>query len=64
MNGEEFDKCIDNEALQKRILAVRDEGQQKGVNATPSFFINGMLLKGPPTLQAFADAMKPYLSTH
>ncbi len=64
MNGEEFDKCIDNEALQKKILAVREEGSTKGVNATPSFFINGMLLKGTPTLQAFAEAMKPYLSTH
>jgi len=63
MSGEEFDKCIDNEALQKKILAVRDEGQKKGVNATPSFFVNGTLLKGAPTLQALAEAMKPYLST-
>ena len=37
MSGEEFDKCVDNEALQKKILAIRDEGQKKGVNATPSF---------------------------
>lgn len=64
LNGEEFDKCIDDEGLQKKILAVRDEGQKKGVNATPSFFVNGMLLKGAPTLQAFAEAMKPYLNTH
>ncbi len=63
MSGEEFDKCIDNEALQKKILAVRDEGQKKGVNATPSFFVNGTLLKGAPTLQSLAEAMKPYLST-
>ncbi|MGB8868886.1 MAG: DsbA family protein [Rhodomicrobium sp.] len=63
MSGEEFDKCIDNEALQKKILAVRDEGQKKGVNATPSFFVNGTLLKGAPTLQTLAEAMKPYLST-
>jgi protein-disulfide isomerase len=63
MSGEEFDKCIDNEGLQKEILAVRDGGQKKGVNATPSFFVNGTLLKGAPTLQALAEAMKPYLST-
>jgi len=62
MSGEEFDKCIDNEALQKKILAVRDDGQKKGVNATPSFFVNGTLLKGAPTLQAIAEAMKPYLN--
>ncbi len=62
MSGEEFDKCIDNEALQKKVLAVRDEGQKKGVNATPSFFVNGRLLKEAPTLQALAEAMKPYLN--
>ena len=61
MSGEEFDKCIDNQDLQKKILAVRDEGQKKGVNATPSFFVNGTLLKGAPTLEALIEAMKPYL---
>lgn len=62
MSGEEFDKCIDNEALQKKILAVRDMGQKKGVNATPSFFVNGTLIKGAPTMQTLSEAMKPYLS--
>jgi protein-disulfide isomerase len=61
MNGDEFGKCLDNEDLQKKILAVREEGQKRGVNATPSFFINGTLLKGAPTLPSFAEAMKPYL---
>jgi protein-disulfide isomerase len=58
----DFNDCIDNEALQKKILAIRDEGSKKGVNATPSFFINGMILKGAPTLEALEEAMKPYLS--
>ncbi len=57
MTGEEFDKCINNDELQKKVLAVRDEGQKKGVNATPSFFINGMPLKKVPTLEAFAEAI-------
>jgi protein-disulfide isomerase len=63
MTGEEFDKCINDESLQQKVLAVRDEGQKKGVNATPSFFVNGTLLKGTPAIQTFAEAMKPYLST-
>ena len=62
LSEDEFNKCIDNEALQKGILAIRDEGQKKGVNATPSFFVNGMILKGAPTLQGLEEAMKPYLS--
>ncbi len=58
----DFNACVDNEALQKKILAIRDEGSKKGVNATPSFFVNGMILKGAPTMEALVEAMKPYLS--
>ncbi len=62
LSEKDFNTCIDNEALQKKVLAIRDEGSKKGVNATPSFFVNGMILKGAPTLQALEEAMKPYLS--
>ena len=59
----DFEKCIDNEELQKKILAVRERGEKEGVHGTPTFFINGKIFNGVPTVQAFADAMKPYLST-
>jgi protein-disulfide isomerase len=58
---EQFNKCIDDESLQKKILAVRDQGSKEGVNATPSFFVNGKLVKGAATLKALEEAMKPYL---
>jgi len=63
LSDTDFDKCIDDEALQKKILAVRDRGEKEGVRGTPTFFINGKMLNGAPTLQAMADAIKPYLST-
>ena len=59
----DFEKCIDDEALQKKILAVRERGEKEGVKGTPTFFINGKLFDGTPTLAAMAEAMKPYLST-
>ena len=59
----EFEKCLDDEALQKKILAVRERGEKEGVHGTPTFFINGKVFNGAPTLQAMAEAMKPYLST-
>jgi protein-disulfide isomerase len=62
LSEKDFNECVDNEALQKKVLAIRDEGSKKGVNATPSFFVNGMILKGAPTMQALVEAMKPYLS--
>jgi protein-disulfide isomerase len=63
LNDADFDKCIDDEALQKKILAVRDRGEKEGVHGTPTFFINGKIFNGAPTLQALAEAIKPYLST-
>jgi protein-disulfide isomerase len=63
MTDAEFDKCIDDEALQKKVLAVRDKGEKEGVKGTPTFFINGKIYNGQPTLQAIGEAIKPYLST-
>ena len=63
MTDADFEKCLDNEALQKKILAVRDRGEKEGVKGTPTFFINGKIFNGAPTLQALTEAMKPYLST-
>jgi protein-disulfide isomerase len=59
----DFEKCLDDESLQKKVLAVRERGEKEGVKATPMFFINGKIFNGAPTLEAFAEAMKPYLST-
>jgi protein-disulfide isomerase len=59
----DFEKCVDDEALQKKILAVRERGEKEGVKGTPTFFINGKVFDGQPTLAALAGAMKPYLST-
>lgn len=63
LSDADFDKCIDNEELQKRILATRAGGEKLGVNAIPTLFVNGNMLKGPATLEALAEAMKPYLNT-
>jgi len=63
LNDADFDKCIDDEALQKKILAVRDRGEKEGVHGTPTFFINGKIFNGAPTKEALTEAIKPYLST-
>jgi protein-disulfide isomerase len=60
---DQFDKCLDNEALQKKILAIRERGAKEGVSGTPAFFVNGKLIKGPATLKTLAEAAKPYLTT-
>ena len=59
----DFEKCLEDESLQKKILAVRERGEKEGVKGTPTFFINGKIFNGAPTLAALTEAMKPYLST-
>ncbi|HZV20026.1 MAG TPA: DsbA family protein [Hyphomicrobiales bacterium] len=63
MSEAEFDKCIDDEALQKKILAIRAQGEKMGVTGIPTLFVNGKIVKGAATLENLAAAMKPYLST-
>lgn len=42
MSQEDFEACLNNEELQKQIVAVQQAGQtQFGVEATPTFFVNG-----------------------
>ncbi len=46
--------CIKNEALQRQVLLMRLEGQQKlGVNGTPTFFINGKKIVGCAPYEEF-----------
>ncbi len=43
---EKFEEVLKDEKLQKAIYAVAEQGQKFGVNATPTFFINGVKFDG------------------
>jgi protein-disulfide isomerase len=60
---ESFEKCLTDQKLLDDIVAIRTTASDKfGVNATPTFFINGKKLSAAPTLEefdkAFASALK------
>jgi protein-disulfide isomerase len=60
---ESFEKCLTDQKLLDDIMAIRTTASEKfGVNATPTFFINGKKMSGAPTLdefdKAFASALK------
>lgn len=59
---EQFNKCLDDESLQKKILAVRNDGSKKGVRGTPSVFVNGVIVRGT-SYDKLVEAMKPYLGS-
>jgi protein-disulfide isomerase len=49
-----FDKCLKNEDLAKGIMAIRDKAANTyGVEATPTFFVNGKELRGEHSIDQF-----------
>lgn len=58
---EKFDAALKDEALAKKILAIRDDGAKFGVQGTPTFFINGEKLEDEATIEAFRAKIDPLL---
>ncbi|HEY8193731.1 MAG TPA: DsbA family protein [Hyphomicrobium sp.] len=59
-----FDKCLTDQKLLDQITAERTHASDTfGVNATPTFFINGKRLQEAPTLEAFDKVIEPLLAT-
>ena len=59
---ESFEACLKNEAVAKGIMAVRDTADKDfGVNSTPTFFVNGELLKGETSIEEFRKVIDPLL---
>jgi len=58
-----FEETLKDEKLQQAIYAVAEQGQKFGVNATPTFFINGVKFDGRMEVAALPkiidDAEKP-----
>ena len=49
-----FDECLSSGKFKEAWKPGQDEGARVGVTSTPSFFINGRLIVGAATLEAFA----------
>jgi protein-disulfide isomerase len=60
---ESFEKCLTDQKLMEGIAAIRERGSKDfGVNATPTFFINGKRFADrSDQIEAFAKAIDPLL---
>ncbi len=58
---ESFKKCITDPALLAGINASRERGDKFGVDSTPTFFVNGVKLKGTHELKDFEAIMTPLM---
>ena len=63
MTGEEFDKCLVNEQVQKDILTL-DSLARNGLNvsSTPTFFVNGERIAGAKPYEDFAKVIDKHLA--
>lgn len=58
ISDKEFKACISDKKLEDQVAESRLTAAQKlGVDATPTFFINGKKFDGAPTVEAFDQAL-------
>ncbi len=58
MSKDEFDNCLNNTALENKIVEERlVASKELDVNSTPTFFINGTKFTGAPTVDEFDKAL-------
>jgi protein-disulfide isomerase len=54
MGKDEVDRCLKDAALENQVISSRlVAANQLGVNATPTFFVNGTKFTGAPTVEEF-----------
>lgn len=62
VDGEKFDACVSDPAMQAEVEADMQEGQQVGVNGTPAFFINGRFINGAVPFEDFEQIIEEELA--
>lgn len=53
LDEESFRKDLDRKDLEDKIRAQQEEGIKNGVNATPTFFLNGKIIQNPRSVDDF-----------
>ena len=57
-----FEKCLSNQKLLDDIESVRRHASDKlSVNSTPTFFINGKIVRGDMSIEQLEKEIQPYL---
>ncbi len=58
----QFESCLDSGRQSARIAKDVEDGRRVGVSGTPTFFINGRMLNGAQSYQAFVDMIDEELN--
>jgi protein-disulfide isomerase len=58
LNIGEFDACLDSGEMANEVQKDFQDGQKAGVRGTPTFFINGQILKGAQPFEVFREVIE------
>jgi protein-disulfide isomerase len=59
-----FEQCLANQKLLEDLEKVRERGAKEfGVTSTPTFFVNGKVQRGAPTIEDLDKLIEPYLKS-
>jgi protein-disulfide isomerase len=64
LDTEQFNACLDSDKYAQEIEADLQDGQNAGVSATPSFFVNGQPISGAVPYDRFQEAVEAALEQH
>ncbi|MGA8890553.1 MAG: DsbA family protein [Anaeromyxobacteraceae bacterium] len=57
-----FDKCLDSGAMAAKVEEGKKAGNELGINGTPAFFVNGILISGAQPFDAFKEIIDAELA--
>lgn len=63
MDGPKVEACLSDQALLEKVNAVAERGKSFGVDATPTFFVNGEIYKGAYSTEAFSARIDALLAS-
>jgi protein-disulfide isomerase len=58
-----FDNCLRDQKMLDAIEAIRSRGEKLGVSSTPTFFINGKLMRGALSIDDIAKEVEPLIKS-
>ncbi len=62
VDAAKFDKCLDSGEKKATVEGDQKAGSEAGVNGTPAFFVNGILISGAQEFDKFKDVIDRELS--
>lgn len=62
LDSKKFDACLDGGSMKAKVDADMSAGKAVGVNGTPAFFINGILISGAQPYEKFKEIIDNELS--